>query len=87
MKRIFATRTNAQGTCALTELKQSLQATKTELAQAYSAFDYVSDPDLTDSCIYKIRSLQSHMDYLVKQIKELEACAVAVIPQRKARWI
>ncbi len=87
MKRISHIRTNAQDSCALTELKQSLQLTKTELAQAYSAFDYASDPDLTDSCIYKIRSLQSHMDYLVKQIKELEACAAAVVPRRKARWI
>ena len=85
MKRISPIRAKAADSGELTELKQSLQNTKTALAHAYSAFDYASDPDLTDSCIYEIRSLQARMDYLVKQIKEHEACVVA-IPGRKARW-
>ena len=86
MKRISPIRTKATDSCELTELKQSLQTTQSALAHAYSAFDFASDPDLTDSCIYEIRSLQSRMDYLVKQIKEREAC-LAVIPGRRTRWI
>ncbi len=89
MKRISPIRTNAKDSCQLTELKQSLQTAQSDLAQAYSAFDYASDPDLTDSCIYEIRSLQSRMDYLVKQIKEHEACAAAAAAgsARRTRWI
>lgn len=86
MKRISPIRTKATDSGELTELKQSLQSTRNALAHAYSAFNFANDPDLTDSCIYEIRSLQARMDYLVKQIKELEACP-AVIPVRKARWI
>lgn len=86
MKRISPIRTNRKDSGELTELKQSLQTTQSELAHAYSAFDYASDPDLTDSCIYEIRSLQSRMDYLVKQIKEHEACLAAAAGTRRARW-
>ena len=86
MKRISPIRANPRDSSELVELKQSLQLTQNELARAYTAFDYASDPDLTDSCIYEIRSLRSRMDYLVKQIKEREAC-LAAIGGRRARWI
>lgn len=86
MKRISPIRTNAKDSSELTELKQSLQLTQDELAHAYSAFDYASDPDLTESCIFEIRSLQSRMNYLVRQIKAKEAC-VAASRGRRARWI
>ena len=86
MKRISPIRTSKKDSGELTELKQSLQTTQSELAQAYSAFDYANDPDLTDASIYAIRSLQSRMDYLVKQIKEREACLAAAV-SRRARWI
>ena len=86
MKRISPIRTNAKDSHELTELKQSLQVTQDELAHAYCAFDYASDPDLTDASIYAIHSLQARMNYLVKQIKEREAC-LAAIGGRRARWI
>ena len=85
MKRISPIRVNAKDTSELVELKQSLQLTQEELTHAYSAFDYASDPDLTESCIFEISSLQSRMNYLVRQIKEREACAAAV-RGRRARW-
>lgn len=85
MKRISPIRTNPKDSSELVELKQSLQITQDELAHAYSAFDYASDPDLTESCIYEISSLQSRMNYLVKQIKEREAC-VAASQGGRARW-
>ncbi len=86
MKRISPIRINAKDSSELTELKQSLQLTQSELAHAYSAFDYASDPDLTESCIFEIRSLQSRMNYLVRQIKAQEAC-IAAGRGRRARWI
>ena len=86
MKRISPIRPRVTDSPALLELKQSLQHTQSELNLAYNAFDYASDPDLTESCIFAIRSLQSRMDYLIKQIKEQEA-RVAAGGIRRARWM
>ena len=86
MKRISPIRLAAKDSPVLQELKRSLQDTQNELSLAYSAFDNASDPDLTESCIFAIRSLQARMDYLLKQIKAQEACAAAV-GRRRARWM
>ena len=86
MKRISPIRPAAKDPPALQELKRSLQAAQSELALAYSAFDHASDPDLTESCIFAIRSLQSRMDYLLKQIKAQED-TVAAVGRRRARWL
>lgn len=87
MKRISPIRARAGDDAALQELKQSLQYTQNELTLAYHAFDYASDPDLTEACIYAIRSLQSRMDYLIKQIKEREACTAVSTGRRRTGWI
>ena len=86
MKRISPIRPNRSDSPALSALKQSLQDTQAELSLAYSAFDYASDPDLTDSCIFTIHALQSRMNYLVKQIKEQESFAAAA-GGRRIRWM
>lgn len=83
MKRISPIRPSRKDGAALQELKQSLQNTQRELSLAFNAFDYANDPDLTESCIYTIRALQSRMDYLLKQIKEQET-AVAAVGMRRA---
>lgn len=83
MKRISPIRPSRKDGAALQELKQSLQSTQRELSLAFNAFDYANDPDLTESCIYTIRALQSRMDYLLKQIKEQET-AVAAVGMRRA---
>ena len=75
MKRISPIRTRSSDPPALLELKTSLQDTQSALNSAYTAFDYASDPELTEACIFEIRSLQARMNYLVRQIKELELCA------------
>jgi hypothetical protein len=62
---------------ALGELKQSLHATRSALEGAYAAFDYASDPELTEACIFEIRSLQARMNYLVRQIKALDEAEVS----------
>lgn len=78
MKLTPAIRLRRQEDPALRELKTSLQSTRASLAQAYAAFNYTSDPELTDACIFEIRSLQSRMNYLLREIKALEDCAAAV---------
>ena len=77
MKRIFRVRENSVP--ALLELKTSLQETQTALDHAHAAFDYTSDPELTEACIYEIRSLQARMNYLLRQIKELEVCTATAV--------
>ncbi len=84
MKRISPIRTRRSDAPALLELKESLQATQDQLGHAYTTFDYVSDPELTESCIYEIRSLQARMNYLVRQIKELEARTATAVTAHAA---
>lgn len=89
MKRISPIRTRRTDAPALLELKTSLQDTQNALSHAYAAFDYTSDPELTEACIYEIQSLQARMNYLVRRIKEMEACAAtaAGVPAGRGRWI
>ena len=88
MKRISPIRTRSSDPPALLELKTSLQDTQSALNSAHTAFDYASDPELTEACIFEIRSLQARMNYLVRQIKELELCAATAVagPAGRARW-
>jgi len=90
MKRISPIRALSSDTPALLELKTSLQSAQEALDHAYSAFNYASDPELTEACIFEIRSIQARMNYLVREIKALESCAataVAASPGRRVRWI
>ncbi len=89
MKRISPIRSRGTEPPALLELKTSLQETQNALNHAYTAFDYASAPELTEACIYEIQSLQARMNYLVRQIKELELCAATAVgvPAGRARWI
>ena len=84
MKRISPIRPRSTDEPALQELKTDLRTTRDALSRAYTAFDYVSDPELTDACIFEIRALQSRMNYLVREIKAMESCARAV---RRAGWL
>ena len=90
MKSIAPIRTRQTDAPALLELKTSLQTTQSALNNAYTAFDYASDPELTEACIFEIRALQSRMNYLVRQIKELETCAATAAGVQgggRVRWI
>ena len=79
MKRISPMRDRRAEAPALLELKTSLQETQIALDHAHAAFDYTSDPELTEACIYEIRSLQARMNYLLRQIKELELCTATAV--------
>ncbi len=89
MKRISPMRSRGAEAPALLELKTSLQETQCALSHAYTAFDYASDPELTEACIYEIQSLQARMNYLVRRIKEMELCAATAVGVQagRARWI
>lgn len=89
MKRVSLTRSRGTESPALLELKTSLQETQAALNHAYTAFDYASDPELTEACIYEIQSLQARMNYLVRRIKEFEVCAstAAGAASGRVRWI
>ena len=89
MKRISPIRAHRTDAPALLELKTSLQTTQDALNSAYTAFDYVSDPELTEACIFEIRALQARMNYLVRQIKDFEACAATAVTAHaggRSRW-
>lgn len=90
MKRISPIRAGSADAPALLELKTALRDVQDALKDAYAAFDYFSDPELTEACIFEIRALQARMNYLVRQIKEQESCAATAVtaapPGGKARW-
>ena len=78
MKRVSPIRSRGMEPPALLELKTSLQETQNALSHAYTAFDYASDPELTEAC-----------NYLVRQIKEMELCAATAVsaPAGRTGWI
>lgn len=51
-------------------LLKELEQTRNALAAAYSSFEYVTDPDLIDSCIFQVNSAQERYKYLLKRAKE-----------------
>lgn len=53
-------------------LLSEINLTKLELETAYSHFENVVDPDLINSCIYRINSIQERYKYLLKQLKAAE---------------
>lgn len=55
------------------QLLEVMARTRVEINQAYAGFNAQSDPDLVDSCVYEINSLQSRYSYLVRRVKELDA--------------
>ena len=60
---------------ALTDLLQSLDRTRCEIEQAYNHFNFASDPDLVESYVYEITSLQCRYNYLLRQVKAHGAAA------------
>lgn len=67
-------------------LTAELARTRTRIAQAYSGFNSAGDPDLVESFIYEINSLQARYTYLLRQIKKLEGQQEEE-PERSGRWL
>ena len=71
------------------ELMQSLREPQRSLDHAYLAFDDITDSDLMESCIFEIRSLQSRINYLLRQMKQLEGSqtALSAAKEERRRWV
>ena len=71
------------------ELMASLRQAQQSLDHAYLAFDDITDGDLMESCIFEIRSLQSRINYLLRQMKQQEQHQAALNPGKEAkrRWV
>ena len=61
----------------LDDLLHSLSRTQREIEQAYNRFNFASDPDLVESYVYEISSLQCRYNYLLRRVKERGGCAAA----------
>ncbi len=51
------------------ELRRELGETTQALHSAYEKFNYVSEPEMVDACIYEINALKSRYSYLLRCIK------------------
>ena len=71
------------------ELMRSLKEAQRSLDHAYLAFDDITDSDLMESCIFEIRSLQSRINYLLRQMKQLEGSqtALSAAKEERRRWV
>ena len=71
------------------ELMQSLREAQRSLDHAYLGFDDITDSDLMESCIFEIRSLQSRINYLLRQMKQLEGSqtALSAAKEERRRWV
>lgn len=52
-------------------LLEDIKRTRQTLENAYSKFQYVSDPDLIDCYIYEINSADHRYKYLINQMRQL----------------
>ena len=73
------------------EITRALRETQRALSHAYLAFNDAVDPELVESCIYEIRSLQARINYLLRRMKTTEEAqapgAVAAVGGGKRRWV
>ena len=71
------------------QLQQELSATNQALREAYEKFNYVSEPELVEACVYEINALKARYNYLLrcikarsKQIESTEPAFVAAAAMR-----
>ena len=53
-------------------LLEGLEQTRVLIAQAYAGFNAAGDPDLIESYVFEINSLQARYSYFLRRVKELE---------------
>ena len=56
----------------LRALKEGLERTRVLINQAYAGFNGTDDPDLIESYVFEINSLQARYAYLLRRVKGLE---------------
>ena len=68
----FRKRAESERDVELRTLKEGLAKTRTLISQAYAGFNGTGDPDLIESYVFEINSLQARYSYLLRRVKELE---------------
>lgn len=53
-------------------LREGLIKTRTLINQAYAGFNGTGDPDLIESYVFEINSLQARYSYLLRRVKEID---------------
>lgn len=66
------------------ELEKSLRETQILIAQAYAGFNSAADPELVESYVYEIQSLQARYSYLLRRRKAYGSPAAAKPVSRPA---
>ena len=69
---LFHRRGESQRDRELQALKEGLAKTRTLISQAYLGFNGTGDPDLIESYVLEINSLQARYSYLLRRVKGLE---------------
>ena len=69
---LFHRRGESERDVELRALKEGLVKTRTLISQAYLGFNGTGDPDLIESYVFEINSLQARYAYLLRRVKELE---------------
>lgn len=73
-----------QKTWSLTNCCAPFPARSGKFDLAYNHFNFTSDPDLIESCVYEISSLQCRYNYLLRRVKERGGSAViGALPGRE----
>jgi hypothetical protein len=68
-------------------LKNELYQAQEDLQQAYHHLDLVADPELVESCIYQINSIQARCNYLIRTIKARHGISIAASAKEGATWV
>ncbi|EGK11846.1 hypothetical protein HMPREF9374_1852 [Desmospora sp. 8437] len=55
------------------EIRDEMNATRREWERTKEQLDHLTDPDLVDSAIYRLNSLEKRCVFLMKELKEKEA--------------
>ena len=61
---------NSKEDTSRTQLLSQLQEVVSQLSRAYTNFNSSADPDLIESCVYEINSLQARYGYLLRSAKD-----------------
>ena len=57
----------------IAEIKREIKNVKSQIESAETRFEFESEPDLVESSIYEIKSLNAKYRYLLKAAKELSS--------------
>lgn len=67
----FRRREEDERVVELRALQEGLRKTQVSINQAYAGFNATGDPDLIESYVFEINSLQARYSYLLRRVKGL----------------